>query len=44
MTDSDTEGENKTHSAGKDCTGVSSLTTKCNKLQSISKITELIFG
>lgn len=41
MTGSDTESENKTHGARK---GVSGVTTQCNKLQSISKITELSFG
>lgn len=44
MTGSDTESENKTHGARKGFTGVSGVTTQCNKLQSISKITELSFG
>ena len=44
VVDSDMESQHGTYSAGEDFTGVSGITIKCNKPQSISEITELIFG
>ena len=38
------ESENETHGAGEDFTGVSGVTIECNNLQSVSEITELIYG
>jgi len=32
------------HSAGEDFTGVSGIPVGCNNLQSVSKITEIIFS
>ena len=42
--DSDTKSANETHGAGEDLTGVSGVTIECNNLQSVSEITELIYG
>ena len=42
--DSDTESENKARITREDFTGVLCITVDCNNLQSVSKITELIFG
>ena len=39
-----TKGANETHGAGEDLTGVSGVTIECNNLQSVSEITELIYG
>ena len=38
------ESKNETHGAGEDFTGVSGITIECNNLQSVSEVTELIFG
>ena len=38
------ESENETHGAGEDFTGASGVTIECNNLQSVSEVTELIFG
>ena len=42
--DSYMESENETHGAGEDFTGVAGETIECNNLQSVSEVTELIFG
>lgn len=42
MIDSDTKSENETQGAEEDIIDVSSVTTECNNLQSISEITKFL--